>query len=477
MSRAFLFGFLLVPMYVACSSDDFNDPSSNGGTDAGQDSTSETGTGGSSGTGATGGGGSGADAGTEAEAGPVRWPVHVEVVHHDTAGTTVEVLSSLADGSVDALTPLDASGKMDVEVVDGGSVHLLVKTSKLVNSTVVVDRKVYSYYSIDQERSVVRALDPGVPSTVVGDITFYPDGTFPGGTSYVRVWPSCNGNKANAGNPYAGIPFLDMLACENATEYWAAVIAFNAAGAPISAQLLEHKPVAASPTTVYISFGTPASYVTKKTNFAPVPADATLLGVSVAAESPTGTTYGDKPLTVLFSNAAPVATANGSISVPVVTKNIPAFVVTETIGWADIGLVARSTRRTQRVTSLADSTWDPTGPTRFASLSDLDVTDVERPSISWTLESSGVMGSCTEASSAWLVGEEWTYWQGRNLGAASGTVQFPELPAEVAGFAPSAGATVDSTFATHFSPTAGTGDCLTYDQNQLDFATVASGPM
>lgn len=465
MSRAFLFGFLLIPVYVACSSDDFNPTPNGGATDAGTDSTVETGSGGSAGSGGTGG------AGGDADAGPVKWPVHVEVVNHDTPGSTISVLSSMPDGGVDALTPLDSSGKMDVNVVDGGSVHLLIQSSTVVSGIVVVKRFVYSYYAISAESSVKRELESAVQNPEVGDITFYPDGTFPGGTSYVRVWPACSISNANSGNPYAGIPFPGLQACANATEYWAAALAFNAAGDAISAQLLEHLPVASSPTTIYISFGSPATYVTKKTTFAPLPADASSLGVSIGSSNPTGTAYGDQPFTVLFGKTATVAAANGNVAVAVVTKNIPEFVVTDLVSWTD-GALMRSTRRSQIVTTLADTVWDPTGPARFESLSELDVTDVERPSVTWALETSGVVGECVETYGAWLVGESRTYWQAWQSASATGEVRFPALPDDATEFALTAGAIIDPVSATHFSPT--TGDCLTYDQNQMDFATKAS---
>lgn len=468
MLRSYTLGVILIPIFVACSSDDNENPGG-GTTDAGKDSSTDTGGGGSADSGLPDGT---TEAAPEAEAGPQTWPVHIDVAGHDSAGTTVSVLSSLPDGSIYGVTALDPSGKMDAAVVDGGSVHLLVKNSSLVSGSVFVSRTVHSHYSITEESTVTQQLYYGVQNTPVGDVTFYPDGTFPGGTTSVRVWSPCNNDQANSGNPYAGILFDDMVACAGATEYWAAAIAFNAAGKAISAQLLEHLPVASSPTTIYISFGSPASFASRKTTFTALSADATQIKSYVGVGNPTGTTYSGYFPTELFSKGAPAA--DGSVEVAAVTKNFSQFAVGDSVTWTEVAQLHRSTGRTQVVTTLSDSVWDATAVARVESVSQLDLTELDRPSLSYSLESTGEVGECIETFGSWYESSGSTYWQARGPAQTSGVLKFPALPTDFEEFALSAGQTVDNTSAKHFSPTV--GDCRSYDQNQLAFVSTGQTP-
>jgi hypothetical protein len=421
------------PVAVACTSDDFApSPGVNDLTDAG-DASSDAST---------------TDAGSDASDGDsspplATWSVLVEANGMPEGGAGLAVLSSLPDGGIYELGETDANGQVSMNVPDGGSISVFAKVNDSSTGTLKTRRDVFSYFGVKAEHPfrLPNAELPAPDNAPIGDITFIPDGSFPGGTAVVDVRIPCEGNQVNSGNPYAVLVFPQLSVCNDATEYYAVLRALDATGKVVSAAFIENIPASPGNSSYIASFQTPVSFGDYQTQLSPLPTDAITAAVTVKTGLASGT-YSPSYAKVSYSGLLGTPLGAGLVTVAVVTA-FPEYEVHDVMGFASTAEgLQRTNHRYRTVSTLENGTWDATELGRLATLSPYDLAIIERPSLSWTFESAANLGHCVNANAKWFKDgslDDLTAWSATRAVGATGSVQLPELPDTLAEYAPGTG--------------------------------------
>lgn len=367
---------------------------------------------------------------------PESWLVHVEVVGKPPESEPLKVLTSRPDGSIDALTETDASGKVDVSVAHLGAVSVF-QTQQLVGYPAY--HLADTFFDVDHDLEFRVQYLRWTQEEPHGQVRFVPDtSTFPSGTVAWSVEPACELRKQTMYKASEWILYEAMDACQGATETFAVAFALDAGGRALAAKLLDHLPLTNEDQTITVSFASSNAFTNFELDTSLAGIDPNLVSASIRSTAP-GTSYG------LDAHVSTSLGYDPMLSSPLVSPVLTEFFSEYRLQtWGlrpDIPgvLVERKVQRYSTTSTLpTDFAADPSALAPMQSISDLDWTLPQRPKRTYSI-APGPQGDCVYAGLAWTdaSGSQLTSWLGIRAARPSGSFQVPEIPDSLADYVPS----------------------------------------
>jgi hypothetical protein len=347
----------------------------------------------------------------------------VEVV--DSQGnplTLADVLTHDASGSLADTHVTDGQGTVQVNVPEGGSVTVVYRKSAAGSP---------DYYFV----STAMGLEDG--GTYLAMLDVWPDhepldpmhvsitvDASPAGTTYYRMRIGCSGYYYSTDT--RDIPDFD--GCGDGNPYHIFLYATDASQARIGYGYLFNQP--------YVEGGS-ASHTLSATHTEMDPMDFSVTAIPAGAEdlelSVSAYLAGDRQ--EITDHDVDIETPDASETVTLRLPSIPMdrFVVKGSVDLESTITLTRS----RFYDSLRDTypqsvSWDTSTVGDVINVGDPDLTDLLRPSFSWTLDSAGTPGDALKHTFMWGDTNHVTYWVVHTPVQTSGTVQLPELPAGLA---------------------------------------------
>jgi len=410
-------------------------------------STTTTQTGGEGGSGGSGAGGAGGTGGSGGN------PTMESVIVVDPIGAPIEdvdIVVNTAAGEVTDHVKTDASGQALVDVPEDGSVTVAHGFSSIQNSQVYLQRNLTTAVGLEDggtfrvESGRATPWEPPTGMTVT--VGLHSQCITPPGVTHYRVQLSCrHGGQTNLGQPHQ---FPDYWGCDGEPTYDVFLFAFDAED-----KLLRYSAQLDHP----FQAGGSASHQLCPTNSNLTETTFAVSDVPPQTDSVSLNLYGSRNATTnaalrrTLHDDAPTATVTGFLRLP--TAELSVFADTIGVRFTPDGGPFYSDLVQRRKNLISQPATVSLSVSDFAVVDALPVADlsqVERPRVSWNLSTTGALGDMLSVGLSWTPADhEFSFWHVVHPAERNGEVQLPDLPSALSEFPPGVGDTIGQTTLVH----------------------------
>jgi hypothetical protein len=352
----------------------------------------------------------------------------------------VAVLVSASDGSAVMVTSTDARGTALVEIPDGGMVSVLRKFSTVSSGRTLTLRAVESAQGVaDGDTFRVHAWgDPGAePQAMV--VTLGYDTTMPGAELHeARV--VCGQSVVNFLGPFAR--GIETQGCPWGAPYDVYLFAKDSAGERIGYDYLFDQPFMAGGVATHILTPTKTDFATATLMLSDLPENVGEVLMLTQGRRAGAEGYIWDADTWYW----PVGSATSSLLLP--ARALSEFVSMARFWLGSPGVTVTFVEVEDGLPPSAS--WSANSFAWIEDLEPVDVSDLERPVVRWSLSAEGSREGMMWIEQHWVPGiNQASWWRLARRAVDSGEAQFPVLPDELAEFAPGAGSVAGYTGVMH----------------------------
>lgn len=353
----------------------------------------------------------------------------------------LDVVVNRADGSLAFHGKTGADGRLEVRVPEDGSVSLLTTTYTRNEDTykVVTSRSVRTWVAppdghVIHKRDVTYApaaqVTPNKPMKIVFPAIDAENA--PAGTAYINLIMPCFDNSWH--DPANAMEFSEYTGCAGSDTYDVIMFAQNAAGANLGYATLLNQPLKPGETVTHALQPTQTAFAETTTTLAMLPQGATYLQFEMYTMSATrpGFRIGHH-----YQWPTPAATQTAVLRIPAGVAS--RFQTTES-------LLMENSHETFRRDRTGNSppvsfTVSPSSLARVTSLDPTNIAVLSRPSLAFSLASTGSREGCVQTDLKWEdTASIETRWFSYQAAGTASSARFPELPEALAEYAPQNGA-------------------------------------
>jgi hypothetical protein len=366
----------------------------------------------------------------------------------------VAVLTSLANGSIHALTETSPTGQVDLRVPDDASVSVLTTEYTIPGEDSTMERHIRTHAKIRTHTHFAVRLPESLEGDAIGPVSFVPDATLPNHAVKVRITTPCSQRRESPSKPTDPIEFDTLRVCKGAKEYYAIALALDSEGNAIESSVLDHLPVTAGPQKHTVSFAYSSSQPLNRREFVNFEPEISSIRPEISQAKlgirsfPANASNAYGEVGALEVSTLVQGPSNGPLvaTFPVVRHFFDSHVVSAHVVLSEVGggVSARESGRQLSQEALPESfSFDPYLLAWPDSIAVTHPPKAQRPEVRWSLGDSGEMGNCLAVYARWVEAAELRLvWESTQAAEHVGSMQVPELPPDFVSFMPKANQTL-----------------------------------